>query len=160
MRGEEWNSSPLVQSHRAEAYYENGERDNALVDANNALCKNSNSAKALVVKAKCHNARQEYKEAFKAISKAQSIDYDPDLNDFVHSVKSKSMSIKSPQDKNAPSASSSPSGPNVMDMLNDPNMIALAQNMLQTNPEMIQSCIKSMGKDSNMKEMIQSMMHQ
>lgn len=154
----EWKSSPLVISQRAEAYYENGNIDKALIDANYALSCNSNSAKALVVKAKCHNIKKEFKEAFESISKAQSIDYNPELKHLETEMKTKLSDSKNTPDCSS-SRSSSSSIPNMMDMLNNPDMIAMAQNMIQQNPDMIQNYMKSLESDSNMQSVIQSMMN-
>jgi tetratricopeptide (TPR) repeat protein len=165
LKQEQWNCSPLMRSQRAEAYYENGNIEKAMIDANDALSNNPNSAKALVVKAKCHNTNKEFKEAFESISKAQSIDYNPELNEFVYDMKvkitSKNNTSQSQSSNTAPSSSnssnSSQSLPNMMNMLKDPNMIALAQNMLQQNPEMIQNYMKSLEGDSCVQDVLRMM---
>lgn len=159
--------SPLVYSMRAEAYYCNDDVEAALRDVEKALALNQNCAKALVVKSRCFQKNNNLEEAFLCASRAQSNDYNPDVEEYLQKLKkdldrvreSNELPVRTGEPaiaSSTPSASGTPSVPS-MDMFMNPEMIAMAQQMMRNNPELMANAINSVSQDKKMQQAISDM---
>lgn len=141
------HSEPTVARHyaeRARIYLHKGMFVMALNDAKHAVNLNPNSAKSHRILSLVQWKMSKPNDAFMSMCEAQRIDYDEEYSDLHDQMKTSASLISTKDTKPPDEMSSTPppafpdmSGINLNDLMQNPEVMKMANNMMQ-NPDFIQ----------------------